>query len=188
MIKKTLSYLSAIGVAILFFSGSVSAQEPQAAPQPTKEHQWLKQFVGEWSSHSKAEPGPGQPGFECKGTFTAKMLGEFWVVNEMSADFMGSPMNGVQSIGYDEQKKKYVGTWIDSMSSFIWHYEGSVDKSGKILTLEAEGPNFMTGQGKTKFQDIYEFKSPDEYQIKSTMLGDDGKWITFMTGVAKRTK
>ena len=37
-----------------------------------------------------------------------------------------------------------------------------------------------------KFEDQYEFKSANEIAISSRMLGDDAKWVTFMTGVAKR--
>ena len=74
------------------------------------------------------------------------------------------------------------------MTAFMWQYEGSVDPSGRVLTLEADGPNF-TGNGKlTKYQDIYEFKSADAILMTSTMLGEDGKWVTFMSGTAKRVK
>jgi hypothetical protein len=39
-----------------------------------------------------------------------------------------------------------------------------------------------------KFRDVYEFKSQDEIATTSQMQGEDGKWITFMTGTAKRKK
>ena len=97
-------------------------------------------------------------------------------------------MTGIQTIGYDEGNKKYVGTWVDSMTAFMWQYVGNVDPSGKVLTLNADGPNFMDGGKLTKFQDIYEFKSADEILMRSRMLGTDGKWVTFMSGSAKRLK
>ncbi len=74
------------------------------------------------------------------------------------------------------------------MMPFRWKHEGSVDKSGKILTLEAEGPNFVSPEKLTQFQDIYEFKSADEIALTSKMLVEDGKWISFMAGTAKRQK
>jgi hypothetical protein len=73
------------------------------------------------------------------------------------------------------------------MFNHLWKYEGPVDSTGKILTLEADGPNFITGKT-TKFRDIYEFKTKDHIAATSTMLGDDGKWVTFMTGNVKRKK
>ena len=97
-------------------------------------------------------------------------------------------MTAVQMIGYDSEKKKYVGTWVDSMMNHMWRYEGSVDDSGKTLTLEAEGPNFMAAGKTTKFRDAYEFKSKDHIVATSSMLTDDGKWVTFMTGQVRRVK
>lgn len=130
---------------------------------------------------------PNQPPMDCDGTLSARSLGGFWVVCDMKADMMGTPMSGVLTIGYDPATQKYVGTWVDSMSSFTWSYTGSVDESGKILTLEADGPNFMANDKTTKFQDVYEFKSPDKMAIASKMLSDNGQWITFMTGTATRS-
>ena len=178
----TLTTLSFIAIT----SMAVGAQELPQLPEPEKEHQWLQQFVGEWTTKSKADMGPDLPPMECEGSISSRMVGGFWVLNEMKGDMAGTPMVGMQTVGYDSAKKKYVGTWVDSMVNHMWHYEGSVDATGKILTLEAEGPNFMAGGKLTKFQDIYEFKSADEIVIASTMLGEDGKWITFMTGTAKR--
>jgi hypothetical protein len=116
------------------------------------------------------------------------MLGGFWVLAEMESDMMGMKMLGQMTLGYDEKSKKYVGTWVDSMLNHMWKYEGSLDKTGKILTLEAEGPNLMADGKLTKFRDVYEFKSQDEIATSALMLGEDGKWITFMTGTAKRKK
>jgi hypothetical protein len=167
---------------------SALAQEQPSFPGPEKEHQWLQKFVGDWDTESKGMMGPDQPPVECAGTLTSRTLGGFWVVNEMKGDVMGAPMTGIQTIGYDAAKKKYVGTWVDSMTSYMWQYEGQVDNTGKILTLEAEGPNFSADGKLATFHDVYEFTSDDEIVITSKMLGDDGKWITFMTGTAKRKK
>ena len=114
------------------------------------------------------------------------MLGGFWLVSESKANPMGMQMHAIQTIGYDPQAKKYVGTWVDSMMNHMWKYEGTVDESGQKLTLEAEGPNHMAGGKLTKFRDAYEFVSPDRIIVTALMLGEDGKWITFMTGEATR--
>lgn len=177
-----------LAVLALFSSTSLLAQEVPDFPKPQKEHELLKKFVGEWETTAEAEGPPGQPAMECHGTIKAEMLGGFWVVNEMQADMMGVQFKGVQTIGYDPKTKKYVGTWVDSMMNHMWKYDGSVDEAGKILTLEAEGPNFMEGGKTAKFRDVYEFKSKDEIATSSLMQGEDGKWITFMTGTAKRKK
>lgn len=181
---------TAIGIVVVILAATAlsQAEEVPEFPKPEKEHQWLQKFVGHWKTTSKGSMGPDQPPMECTGTITAHMVGGFWVVNEMKSEVMGFPMQGVLTVGYDPTKKKYTGTWIDSMVNHLWHYEGTVDKTGKKLTLETEGPNFMTDGKLTKFRDAYEFKTADHILVTSAIQGDDGKWMTFMTGDAKRTK
>ncbi len=179
----------AIAAAVLglCFSSPLLAQEIPMFPGPVKEHEILKQFVGEWETTSEASMGPGQPAMKCEGKIKSKMLGGLWVINEMESTTPGFQMTGIQTVGYDEKSKKYVGTWVDSMMNHMWKYEGSLDETGKILTLEAEGPNFMQGGKMAKFRDVYEFKTKDQIAI-SSMMEAEGKWITFMTGSAKRKK
>jgi hypothetical protein len=180
--------LYVLALSLLCCPASAFGQDAPEMPKPTQEHRWLQKFIGEWTSKSKATMRPDQPPMQCNGTLTSRQIGGFWVLNEMKGDMAGDPMVGIQTIGYDEDKKQYVGTWVDSMTSFMWKYEGSVDASGRVLTLQADGPNFM-GDGKlTKFQDIYEVKSKDEIITTSRVLGDDGNWFTFMSGTFKRVK
>ncbi len=184
--KKTL--LHSLILCLLVLAGESIGQEPKGLPGPTQQHAWLDKFVGNWKTQSKATMGPDQPPMECSGTLSSRKLGGFWVMNEMKGNWAGAPMIGIQMIGYDESKEKYVGTWMDSMTAYMWRYEGTVDQSGSVLTLEADGPNFVD-QGKlTKFEDIYKFTSDDEMVMTSRMLGNDGKWVTFMSGTAKRDK
>jgi hypothetical protein len=179
---------TSVALGLLISAGTTLAQEPPAMPAPSSEHVWLEKFVGEWVTKSEAKMGPDQPAMQCSGTLSSRMLGGFWVLNEMKGDMVGEPMTGVQTIGYDEARKMYVGTWVDSMTAYMWQYEGNVDATGKVLTLDADGPNFMSDGKLTKFQDIYEFKSNDEIVMTSRMMGNDGQWITFMSGTATRGK
>jgi hypothetical protein len=167
---------------------ALQAQEAPQFPEPVKEHEWLKQFVGKWESESEVMMGPDQPAIKSKGSATARMLGGFWVVVELTGEMGGVTMHGLQTIGYDPEKSKYFGTWVDSMTSYLWRYLGSVDESGKILTLEADGPSFMTAGKTAKFRDAYEFKSKDHVVFTSSMQTEDGKWITFMTGHMRRVE
>lgn len=183
--NKTKSVLAAITVLTLIY-GAAAAQEPMELPGPEKEHQWLAKFVGRWETNSKGSMGPDSPPIECSGTIESRMIGDFWVVSEMQSTVMGRPMRGLQTIGYDTSKQKFVGTWVDSIMNHLWIYEGTLDEGGDKLTLEAEGPNFMAEGKRTKFRDTFEFKTDNSLVVTSSMLGDDGKWITFMTGESER--
>lgn len=183
--------IAALTVYCVFTNAAfLQAQEdvplPGVAQQPDKQHQWLKQFVGEWKSKAEAIAGPGEPAMQCEGTMSAKMLGELWLVSEITGETGGMTVQAIQTIGYDTAKKKYVGTWVDSMINHMWQYEGSVDDSGMKLTLEAEGPNPMAAGKISKFRDVYEFKSKDHIVATSSMQNEDGEWITFMTGEMRR--
>jgi hypothetical protein len=135
---------------------------------------------------SEATAVPGQPPIQCQGTISTRKLGGFWIICEVTNNMMGTTMHAVQTVGYDPAKKKYVGTWVDSMMNHMWKYEGTVDADGKVLTLQAEGPNFESPGKTAQFRDVYEVKGPDEIVTTSQMQGADGKWVTFATGTARR--
>jgi hypothetical protein len=90
------------------------------------------------------------------------------------------PMTGMLTLGYDVQKKKYAATWIDSMSDYLWKYDGTLDESGKTLTLETVGPCPMQGGKMTKFKDVIEIKDKDHRTFKS-WVDFDGKMVQMLT-------
>lgn len=171
---------------------AIHAEDGPQMPVPQKEHEWLKQFVGEWEVESEAVFGPDMPPVKCKGTESTRQLGGFWIVADLTSDVPGQPMSGgmmgQMMVGYDSKLKKYIGTWACSMDSTLWKYEGSVDAKGTTLTLEADGPDFMDPGKIRKYRDITEFKDADHRILSSEMLGDDGKWIRFMTAHYHRKK
>jgi hypothetical protein len=174
-------------ILLMAFTGPLAAQGPEFPPPP-KESEWLQHFVGEWETDAEAMMGPGQPPMKCKGTAKARSLGGYWIVSENTAEMLGTKVNAVFTVGYDPAKKKYVGTWIDSMTNHMWKYEGSLDDAKKMLTLDAEGPSFTDPKKTAKFKDAYEVKSKDHLVLTGSMQGDDGKWVTFMTANYKRKK
>lgn len=175
-------------VVFFLFTASAFAQEVPPTPQPTAEHQWLGKFSGDWSTDCSAVMGPDQPALQCVGSISSRKIGDLWVQNEMKGETPGGPMTGLQTIGYDAEKKKYIGTWIDSSSTFMWKYVGTLDKETNTLTLEAEGPSFFSAGKMAMFRDSYQFRSDDEFLIRSQIQAEDGSWITFMSGTAKRRK
>lgn len=184
------------GVLVTMLAGAalLTAQDappPGSPPVPpptpaTQEHAWLHQAVGEWDSEAEVTMGPGQPPMKCKGTETVRAIGKLWTVAEHNGTFMDVKVTGILTLGYDPEKKKYVGTWVDSMTSHLWKYEGTVDAAGKALTLETEGPNPAAPGTMAKFKEVLEFKSKDHKVFTSSMQGEDGKWVTFMTANYRR--
>jgi hypothetical protein len=155
-------------------------------PAPTKEHEWMQRFVGEWECEVQMCMEPGKEPMITKGRNRDRMFGGFWMISEGGNEEMGYQF--IHTLGYDPKKKKYIGTWADTMTSYLWKYEGTVNAAGNILTLETEGPSPMSPDKNTKFREITEFKSNDHRVFTSSALGEDGKWNTIITVTARRVK
>lgn len=160
-----------------------------AQAEPQKEHQWLQQLVGEWTFEGEAMMGPDQPAQKFTGTERVRSIGGLWFVGEGQGDIPGGgTATSIMTLGYDPNRKRYVGSFIASMMPHLWVYDGTLDAAEKVLTLETEGPN-MAAEGKlAKFKDVIEFKSDDHRVLSSHMLGEDGKWNSFMTAHYRRKK
>jgi hypothetical protein len=81
-----------------------------------------------------------------------------------------------------------VGTFIASMMTSLWVYDGELDAAEKVLTLNADGPSFTDPTRTAKYQDMIEIVSDDHHILSSQVLGDDGRWLRFMTAHYHRKK
>jgi hypothetical protein len=132
---------------------------------------------------------PGKPPAQWKAFESVRSLAGLWFLAEGQGEMPGGGASTtLMTLGYDPQKKRYVGTFIGSMMTNLWVYDGALDAAGRVLTLDTEGPDF-TAEGKmTKYKDMIEFKSDDHRVLTSNMLGDDGKWHGVMTAHYRRKK
>lgn len=161
--------------------------------EPQKEHRWLEKLVGEWTYEAECNMGPGQPSVKTTGREVARSMGGLWVVAEGTGEMPGGgPATMLITLGYDPAMKRIVGTWIGSMMPTLWVYDGELDASGRVLTLNAEGPSMCTeggAEGKTaRYKDVIEFKDDDHRVLTSHMLGEDGRWQSLMTAHYRRKK
>lgn len=163
--------------------------DPMQKAEPQEEHRWLQKFIGEWDMEAESDSGPGEPPVKTTGTESVRSLGGLWIVAEGEGEMPGGGTgHSLMTLGYDPQKKRYVGTWMGSMMTYLWLYDGSLDAGGKVLTLNSEGPS-MSGDGKmAPYQDVIEFKSDDHRVLTSHMKGEDGSWQVFMTAHYWRKK
>lgn len=96
-------------------------------------------------------------------------------------------MVNITTYGYDPEKGRFVGSFISSMMTMMWLYDGSLDADERVLTLDTEGPSMME-EGKTaRLQDIVEIIDDDNRLLRSQALGDDGQWQEFMVARYRRT-
>ena len=164
--------------------GANQDKKPESATAAAG-HEFLKRFVGEWDCESEAFIEPDKP-TKSKATMTGHMLGNFWAVVVVNGDVLGQPYHGQGTFGFDSQKKKFIGTWADSMSDFLWRYDGVVE--GDKLVLNSEGP--IPGEpGKMiKSRDTWEFKGNDQVILTGEVQGPDGKMVPMMKATCTRKK
>ena len=156
--------------------------------EPQKEHEWLQKLVGEWTMEGECVTEAGEP-VKSTGSESVRSLGGLWVLAEGQGEMPGGGhATMLMTLGYDPQKGRYVGTWIGTMMTHMWLYDGELDPAGRALVLEAEGPS-MDGDGKmAKYRDVIELVDDDHRVLTSHVLGDDGSWHQFMTATYRREK
>lgn len=173
---KAIRSISAVVMTAAFAGLTVNAQPP--TPKPGPEHAVLKKMEGTWDTTMKMGP------MESKGTATYKMdLGGLWLASTFEGEMGGAKFSGRGFDSYDEGKKKYVGVWVDSMSTTPMVMEGTYDKAKKTMTMYGEGPG-MEGP-KTKHKFVSEM--PDDNTVHFSMYMGDGKEPAF-TILYKRKK
>lgn len=150
----------------------------------TPEHAWLKQLHGAWTSDTQcgADPVADRMTIAERG----EPLGDYWIVIAQQGTSPHGKWSSQITLGYDAEQSKFVGTYVGSMMPMIWHYEGTLDASGKVLTLTSQGPRFDGKPGVGTYHDIIEIVGPDEWVFRSELQQDDGTWKEFMRGSHRR--
>jgi len=158
-------------------------------PEPHKEHRWLQRLVGEWTFETECQMGPDQPPTKSSGQESVRSLGGLWTIGEGCGEMpVGGEYRSIMTLGFDPQTQRFVGTFIASMMTHLWPYNGTLDAGEKVLTLDSEGPS-CTGDGTmSKYQDIVEFVSDDHRTLASQFRGPDGQWVPFMKAHYRRKK
>jgi hypothetical protein len=155
--------------------------------EPQKEHHWLEQLVGEWTYEGEAVMGPDQPPMKHKGSQSVRSVGGVWIQGEGKWQMPdGRPATTFLTLGYDTAKKQFVGTFIGSMMTYLWVYNGGLDAAEKVLTLDVEGPSFADPTRTARYQDLIEVVSDDHHILHSQVLADNGQWVRFMTAHYRR--
>jgi hypothetical protein len=122
----------------------------QKLATPGAGHKKLDPFVGAWTARMSMWMDPTKDPVSSEGTTEFKwILGGRYLQQTYEGQFMGGPFSGVGYTGYDNYKKRYVATWMDSASTSILNMSGSFDKTGKTLTMTGRIDDFTTGKTAT---------------------------------------
>ncbi|MDF0668474.1 MAG: DUF1579 domain-containing protein [Nitrospira sp.] len=113
----------------------------QKLATPGEPHKQLASLAGSWTTTTKEWMEPGKPPMESSGTVEMKsVLDGRFLQQEFTGSMMGQPYSGIGTTGYDNLRKKYVSTWMDSMGTGIFVMEGTASSDGKTITLRGSHP------------------------------------------------
>ena len=159
----------------------MAEMEKAAAPGP--EHKWLTDMAGTWATSSQFWMEPGKPPMTTTGVEEVKpVLGGRFVEARFSGQMMGKPFEGLGISGYDNAKKKFTMTWMDSMGTMTIYAEGTGDQKQRVFSGEESQPN---GQ-KRAFRWVIKVESPNKHTMEMFAPGMDGKEMKEMEIVYTR--
>jgi Protein of unknown function (DUF1579) len=172
-------------------TGSTATQPATATGQPNAEemmkqmmemsklnenHKLLADMNGNWNYAIKMwmNPDPNAKPQESKGTATRKsvMGGRYFVMDvtgkmQMPGEdgkMKDMQFKGMAVEGYDNVKKKFVSSWIDSMGTGIQFSEGTYDPTTKTFTFNME-MEMMPGM-KTPVREVIKVTDKDHMLLE----------------------
>jgi hypothetical protein len=135
----------------LGFAGGAAAQEAKTASdraaivraldhamEPGEGQKRLEFLVGTFDVTFRTWVDPSQPPIESTGTAVSTwVLGHRYVQTMLSGFIMGEPFDGIAYAGYDNVAKMYVACFIDSGSTGMEWYTGTIEPDGKLAKMTA---------------------------------------------------
>jgi len=142
----------------------MEAWAKNASPGPF--HAYLKPLVGTWKTSSKFWMMEGAEPAASEGTAERHfILGGRYLQEHYNSTIMAAPFQGFGIVGYDNAKKQYVSTWMDTMSTTIMVDRGSCDASGKVFTYHGEMDDPYTGLHK-KYRTVLRVINNDKHVLE----------------------
>jgi hypothetical protein len=158
----------------------------QKLATPGPEHKALDVMAGKWAAKITMYMDPSKPPAVSEGTSDVTwILGGRFLLQTFEGQMMGQPFTGQGLTGYDNYKKRYVGTWTDTMTTTILTMNGTLDKAGKVLSMSGKMDDFTTGKTSTiRYKTTVVNKDTINWEMWGP--GPDGKDFKMMTIVYNR--
>jgi len=141
---------------------------------PGEPHKLLARMAGTWNVRSTCKMDPAGPPVESTGISVQRMIldGRF-LQQEFSGDMMGSPFSGIGFAGYDNHTGKYVSTWMDSMGTGIYYFEGTAGADGKTIVQKCSYDDPV--QGPVDWRSVTRIVDDNNLEFEMYITGASGK-------------
>jgi len=153
-----------------------------AEPNLPPELEVFRKDVGTWDAEIEITLQPGAPPLASKGVSENRLRhGDRWLI----VDFENETGFGGHGIyGFDAQKKKYTGVWVDPTRTSLAVMEGEWDASSKTMTMRGE----LTRHdgGKIAWRETTQTIDANTQVFRSYVPGPDGKEFEMMKVTYRR--
>ena len=152
----------------------------QKAMTPGDGQKKLEPLIGTFDAKVRMWMDPSKPPDDSAGTsVNSWVLGDRFVQTKYEGVFLGEAFTGIGYTGYDNVTKKYEGTWMDTGSTAIMTSVGTIDGSGKVISMKATTSDPATGKVTTTDQKIT-IADNDHHTIEMWGKAPDGKTFKMM--------
>lgn len=167
--------------------------ETEENPDPTEYfipgpmHEWLAGFTGTWEADVISYMDPTKPDTSKLIQTYSMILNGLYQEAKLTGTMMGMPFEGRSINAFDNAKKKFQTTWMDSFSSGFTYMTGDYDSTSKTLNLKGTQPNPSDGTD-MGIREVMKIIDKDTYTLEMYGGGPGGKEIKYMEGKFKRKK
>lgn len=140
---------------------------------PGEPHELLARMAGSWKTRTRSWMAPGTPPIDSEGSSEQKMIldGRF-LYQEFTGDMMGAPFVGIGISGFDNHKQKFVSTWMDSMATGIFVFEGNADKDGRSIIQRCSTDDPI--RGPITWQSVTRLVDDNTHQFEMYIIDQNG--------------
>lgn len=148
--------------------------------KPGEPHRFLKKFEGKWNTTMRMFTAPGAPPMESKGQATIEpVLGGRFMAHHLAIAMMGVPYEGLGYIGFDNNRRVFINSWMDSMSTVISMSKGSINPAGDQITLFGDMDEPSTGEVGKVGKFVYRFQGEDSFVFEAWEVMYGEPWKVF---------
>lgn len=157
----------------------------QEAMTPAAGHARLEPMVGTWRVKTTFKMAHDAPEQVHDGTAVHRLvLGGRFLEQVYSGTAMGMPFEGIGFTGYDNVKKRYVGTWMDTFGTGLMNSVGVGRPTDTKITSLAEA--FEPSGKKIVFETTVRISDRDHHSYEMWTKGPNGRKYRVMLGEYER--
>jgi hypothetical protein len=134
---------------------------------PNRFHKKLERLLGEWDVDLRMWMAPDAAPMASKGTSKWTWLYEGkWVQGNSEMSMMGMGFKSQWTMGYDNFKKKYVASGVNSMETALRTSEGNFGKDDNVLYTYGFVDEYTTGEHDKTAAIVFRFEGADRFTIE----------------------